>query len=130
MKKTYTRRTPEQMIADLEAKIEKVKARAASNEIRQSDEGKAFLGAVKAIDKALNVVTDEKMVRALEAGRAPLSQQLIEMGVRVSRNGSTCEDAARDRRPVPCSDPGRRRSRREILPRQRWPDPSGPAAAR
>ena len=86
MTKTYTRRTPDQIIADLEAKIEAVKARAAAKEAKAAPEAKPFLAAVKAVDKAIQAATEqgnEQLVRALEAGRAPLATQMIEMGLRL-----------------------------------------------
>ena len=86
MKKTHTRRSPDQIVADLEAKIERIKARAAAKEARSEPEGKAFLAAVKAVDKAIEVATEqgnEDLVRALESGRAPLAEQMIKMGLRL-----------------------------------------------
>ena len=44
MTKTYTRRTPEQMIADLEAKIEAVKARATAREAKAAPDARCFGG--------------------------------------------------------------------------------------
>lgn len=89
-KKTYTRRTPEQQIADLEAKIDAVKARTAAREaaaeVKGAPDGTAFLAAVKATDRALRVAGEkgnEAMVRALEAARAPLAEHLISMGLRL-----------------------------------------------
>ena len=44
------------------------------------------LAAVKAVDKAIAVAQEqdnEAMVRVLEAGRAPLSEHMVEMGVRL-----------------------------------------------
>lgn len=83
--KKRSHRTPEQMIADLEADIERVKARAAAKAAKTSDEGKLFLAAVKATDKALLVAQDEgdaEMTRSLESARAALGEQLVRMGVR------------------------------------------------
>lgn len=84
-KKTRTRRTPEQIVADLEAEISRVKARAAAKEAKQSDEGKTFMLAVKAVDKALRVAEEAKkdgMAHALETARAALGEHLVAMGVR------------------------------------------------
>ena len=90
MAKTYVRRTVEEQIADLQAEIERVKARAeakqAAAEVKGSPDGVAFLAAVKAADRAIRVAGEHKndaMIRALEAGRAPLAQHLVEMGVRL-----------------------------------------------
>ena len=82
---TRKNRTPEQVVADLEAKIAAVKARAASRQAKANPVGKALLVAVKAIDKALGVAAEAKndgLARALESSRAPLSEQVVEMGIR------------------------------------------------
>lgn len=82
MTKTYTRRTPEQMIADLEERIATVKARAAAKQAKADPAGKALLVAAKAVDRAIDAAQgNEELVRALEAGRAPLSQQMVAMGL-------------------------------------------------
>ena len=84
-KKTRTRRSPEQIVADLEAEIDRVKARAASTQAKRSDDGKSFLAAVRALDKAHRVALEarnEEMAHALETARAALSEQLVRMGVR------------------------------------------------
>lgn len=88
--KTYVRRTPEEVVADLEAKIAAVKARAAakeaSAEVKGSPDGLAFLGAVKATDRAIRVAGEHKndsMVRALESARSPLAEHLVSMGIRL-----------------------------------------------
>ncbi|HKX45892.1 MAG TPA: hypothetical protein VJP77_04270 [Planctomycetota bacterium] len=80
------RRSPEEMIKDLELEIAQVKARAAARQAKQSDEGKAFMLAVKAVDRALAVAQeagDSGMVKTLEAARAPLSERLVAMGLRL-----------------------------------------------
>jgi hypothetical protein len=88
--KTYVRRTPEEVVADLEAEIAAVKARAAAKEaaaeVRSSPDGVAFLAAVKAADRAIRVAGEagnEAMQRALEASRAPLAEHLVGMGLRM-----------------------------------------------
>ncbi len=84
-KKKRIRRTAEQMIADLEAEIARVKARAAAKEAKAAPEGKPFLAAVKAIDKAIEAAEEAgntEMVRTLEAGRAPLSELMVKMGLK------------------------------------------------
>ena len=84
-KKKRIRRTPEQIIADLEAEIARVKARAAAKDAKAAPEGKPFLAAVKALDKAIEAAQDagnKEMVQALEAGRAPLSELMVKMGLR------------------------------------------------
>jgi|GEM_PF-3006120 len=79
------RRTPEEIVADYQAKIESVKTRAAAKEVKSSDEGKAFLAAVKALDKAAIVAEeadDSPMAKSLESARATLGEHLVKMGVR------------------------------------------------
>ncbi len=97
-KKARNRRSPEQIVADLEAEIARVKARAAAKEAKQSDQGKTFLVAVKSVDKALRVAGDAKdrdMVHALEAARAALGKHLVKMGVRAPVTGATRKRAGR-----------------------------------
>ena len=84
--KTRNRRSPEQMVQDLEAEIAHVRARAAARQAKGTDEGKALLLAVKFVDKALAVAAEANnadLVRALESARAPLSEQLVAMGIRL-----------------------------------------------
>jgi hypothetical protein len=84
--KTRNRRSPDQIVADLEQEIARVKARAAAREAKATDEGRALLLAVKFVDKALAVAAEASnadLVRALEAARAPLSEQLVAMGIRL-----------------------------------------------
>jgi len=90
MAKTYTKRTPEQLVADLEARIASVKERAAvkeaAAEVKGSPDGVAFLAAVKAADRAIRAAGEhenEPMLRVLEAARAPLAEHLVAMGVRL-----------------------------------------------
>ncbi len=81
-----TNRMPEQIVADLKAKIADVEARAAAKEAKATPETKALFAAVKAIDKAHAIASDagaEVIAGALEAARAPLSAVLVEMGLRV-----------------------------------------------
>ncbi len=79
--KERNRRTPEQQIADLEAKIASIQKRAATKAVKQSDEGRAFMVAVKALDKAIEVSSGETL-RAVEAARAILAEHMITMGIR------------------------------------------------
>ena len=85
-KKTRTVRTPEQIVADLEAEIARVKARAAATQAKAAPEGKPFMTAVKVVDKAIKAARDagnNEMLQALESARATLGEQLTRMGVRV-----------------------------------------------
>jgi hypothetical protein len=90
MTKTYARRSTEQVVADLEAKIAAVKARAeakaAAAEVKGSPDGLAFIATVKAADRAIRIageLRNESMARVLEAARAPLAEHLIGMGLRL-----------------------------------------------
>mgnify|MGYP001618918768 CR=1 FL=1 len=81
-----THRPVEDRVAELEQKIASIKARAASKQAKANPVGKALLVAVKAIDKALGVAAETKddgLARALEASRAPLSEQVVAMGIRL-----------------------------------------------
>ena len=87
------------MVADLQAEIERVKARAAAKEAKAAPEGKPFLMAVKATDKAMVAAKDagnDALYNALESARAIMGEQLIEMGVRapVTRGRRKSEKAA------------------------------------
>ncbi len=73
------------MIADHEAEIVRIRARAAAKEAKAAPEGKPFMIAVKTVDKALDAARDagnDEMLRALESARATLGEQLVRMGVR------------------------------------------------
>lgn len=81
-----THRTVDARVAELEQKIAAIKARAASKEAKAQPEGQALLLAVKAIDKAMAAAAEAKnegLARALEASRAPLSEQVVAMGIRL-----------------------------------------------
>ena len=97
--KTRKQRTPEEMVADLEAEIARVKERAAAKEAKARPEVKPFMFAVKATDKAMVAAKDagnEAIYNALESARALMGEQLIAMGVRapVTRGRSKSEKAA------------------------------------
>ena len=71
--KTRTRRTPEQLIADLEAKIQQVKARAAQAKVKKDPALRHINGAVRSIDKALGATKDAVARQALNEARATLA---------------------------------------------------------
>ncbi len=88
--KTSRQRTPDQIGADLVAKIADVKKRAATKQAKQTDEGKALFAAAKALDKAAHAAAEagnDGMRQAAESARAILSEAMIEMGVRVPEPG-------------------------------------------
>jgi len=81
-----TRRTPEQIIADLEAKIEDVKTRAKRREVKKSSAVRQLLAAVKAIDKGIAAAIEEGNVtlkKTLAEGREPLAAYLALEGLKV-----------------------------------------------
>jgi hypothetical protein len=86
MATTHTRRTPEQIVADFEAKIAAVKARAAAKQAKASPEGAAFLVAARALQKAqaaAEAAKDQPMDRVLETALAALSAHAVEAGLRM-----------------------------------------------
>ena len=86
MTKTITRRTPEQIVADLQAKIAAVEARAAAKEARSKPESAAFIAAARTLQKALAAARAEKnapMEGAVEAALATMSVHAVEAGFRM-----------------------------------------------
>ena len=67
---TRTRRTPEQLIEDLQKKIEQVKARAARAKVKKDPALRHINGAVRSIDKAAKATGDHAVRKALEDARA------------------------------------------------------------
>ena len=68
-----TRRTPEQMIEDLQAEIERVKARAAQAKVKKDPALRHINAAVKAIDKAADATGDAATRKALGEARATVA---------------------------------------------------------
>jgi hypothetical protein len=86
MATTHTRRTPEEIVAEYEAKITAVRSRAAAKEAKASPEGAAFLIAARGLQKAqaaAQAANDEPMDRAIEAALAALSAHAVEAGRRM-----------------------------------------------
>ena len=86
--KRRQRRSPEQMIADLQKQIEEVKARAVARELKQSAAVKHALAAVRAIDKALEAAAEEDntpLRHVLADARKPLAEYLTAQGVRLPK---------------------------------------------
>ena len=86
-KKKHNRRTPEQIVADLQAQIERVKQRAAAKEARQDPAVKLTAQAVRAIHKALGEAQEPELVQALEAAKGALAGYLDGKGLRVLKPG-------------------------------------------
>ena len=81
-------RTPEQIVADYEAKIEAVRARAAARQAKATPANQALIQAVKALDKAIAIAVEtgsEPNLRALQAAHAPLGELLISLGLRLPK---------------------------------------------
>lgn len=78
------RRSPEEIIADLQAEIERVKSRAAQKEIKESPAHKAALNAVRGLAKAAEAAKEEgenTLAHALADAREPLAKYFDEQGV-------------------------------------------------
>jgi hypothetical protein len=82
-----TRRTPEQRIADLQAKIQAIKQRAERAKVKRSPALRHMNAALKSIEKAMAETEDAATRRALEEARATLSATLALNGV-VARQAS------------------------------------------
>ncbi len=79
------RRTPEEIVADLQAEIERVKARAAAKKVKANPQGKALLVAAKALDKAIEVCSGD-IRHAAESARAVLAEQMVAIGIRAPKS--------------------------------------------
>lgn len=97
MTKNYTRRTTEQIVADLQAKIDAVQARAARRQARANPAVRHGTAAIKAIDKATRETTDGAARNALEDARGALSAWLALEGLTVA-HGAAEAPAKRARR--------------------------------
>jgi hypothetical protein len=98
--KNRTRRTPEQMIADLHAEIERIKTKAAEQKVKKDPALRHISGAVKAIDKAASATKDAATRTALNEARATLTACLALHGATpktpgARRSQGPAPDAAR-----------------------------------
>jgi hypothetical protein len=91
---TRVRRSPEQLIADLEAKIQSIRVRAERKRVKADPAMRQTNLAVKAIDKALSAATDTATKQALLEARATLAACLSLNGVAVS-NGAVIKPQGR-----------------------------------
>ncbi|MCP3915196.1 MAG: hypothetical protein GY711_06555 [bacterium] len=83
-----SRRTPEQMIADLKQRIKDVEQKAAAKELKKSDSVRRTLSIVRGIAKALDEAKAEgntALRHALADAHKPLSAYLENRGVRVPK---------------------------------------------
>src|SRR6188474_996388 len=81
--KKRIRRNDEQLIADLEAKIAAMKARAARKKAKASPDTRYTLGAVRNIDKAMSGTQDATLRKALEEARGALAAWLALEGIAI-----------------------------------------------
>ncbi len=89
------RRTPEELIADLQAEIERIKTRAEQQKARKDPALRHVSGAIRAIDKASQATKDSATRTALNEARATLVACLALHGVEVSADTA----GTRKRRP-------------------------------
>jgi hypothetical protein len=75
------RRTPEKMIEDLQAEIERIKTRAVQAKVKKDPALRHINGAVRSIDKAARATSDSATRKALEGVRATLTACLKLAGV-------------------------------------------------
>jgi hypothetical protein len=81
------RRTEEQMIQDLEARIASIKAKAERKKVKRDPALRHISGAVRSIDKALGESDDAATRQALSEARTTLSACLSLNGVTVASSG-------------------------------------------
>jgi len=82
------RRTEEEIIAELQEKIQAVRKRATVKEAKKSPAFKAAFAALKALDRALDVAATEEetlMRHALAQGRKPLAEFLTSKGLQLPK---------------------------------------------
>lgn len=82
------RRTPEEIVAELQQRIAKVQARAAAKALRASPTAAATLTALKSIDKALGVAAQanaSELRRVLAEVRKPIAEFLDAEGLRLPK---------------------------------------------
>jgi len=97
---TRTRRSPEQLIADLQKKIEAIKARAEQKKVRQNPILKHVRAALKGIDKALSAAEDRASRDTLNEARSGLSALLALNGVATPAGGASGGGGRRSSREV------------------------------
>lgn len=89
------RRSEEQRIADLEAQIAALKAKAAAQRVQKDPSLKFVSKAIKAVDQASNATQDGAMRQALEEARSTLSACLQLKGVTLTPRGSSVKRVSR-----------------------------------
>lgn len=113
--KKRMRRNDEQLISDLQAKIEAIKARAARKEARGNPSVRFTIAAVKNLDKAAGSTEDAVHRKALEEARSGLAAWLSMSGIAMpaSRRGRKATPPAEDSQAEVAAP--RRRARPAIL---------------
>jgi hypothetical protein len=87
-KQRRIRRSPEQMIADLQEQIKSVKARAAAKELKTSPAIKKATSALRALDKGMELAHDEGnslLHNAMADCRRTLGEFLEKQGMRLPK---------------------------------------------
>jgi len=82
------RRSPEEIIADLQKQIRDVKARAAAKELKQSPAVKKSVAILRAIDKGMELAHEESNSRlhhSLAASRTLLGDHLVKEGMKLPK---------------------------------------------
>jgi len=92
---TKTRRSTEEIVADLQAKIEAVQAAGQRRKARQNPAVKHGRAAVSSIDRAVKETTDGTARKALEAARGELSAWLAVEGLSVTQGAAEAATARR-----------------------------------
>lgn len=92
---TKTRRTEEQLIAELEAKIAALKNRAEAKKVKKDPALKYVSAAMRSLDKAMAETEDKAMRKALEEARGTLSACLSLNGVTLTPKGSSVKRGVR-----------------------------------
>ncbi len=100
-KQTRTRRSPEQLVADLQAKIAKIQTRAQEQKVKKDPSLRHMSAALRSMDKALKESEDKATREALNEARATLVACLALSGA--SSNGKAML-APRQRRAKPDPD--------------------------
>jgi len=81
VKKKRARREPEQLVADLQAKIEAIKARAARKRAKANPAVRHTVAAVRSMDKAMAATADAVMRKTLEEARGLVTAYLSLQGI-------------------------------------------------
>lgn len=118
-RKKRNRRSPEQLIADMEAKIQSLRARAAKKRIRGNPAVRHTVAAVRSIDKAMASTGDATQRGALADARDALTAWLTLEGIAVPhpRKTRTRKQVAEVAASAEALSEGRaRRSRRVEIP--------------